>query len=161
VLLSRPPLTPKGAFDLHVLGTPPAFILSQDQTLHRNCQAPFSLTGQMASPDDRSTDRHAPHHSSIVNVLRTSSLGVSTFTRARKDILSIRLSGCQDRFHPGRNPETILSGARPGWSGRAASSALSILLPVGRRRENVLDGDGLRWTVLARPDQDRQNRFIE
>jgi hypothetical protein len=23
---------------LHVLGTPPAFILSQDQTLHRNCQ---------------------------------------------------------------------------------------------------------------------------
>jgi hypothetical protein len=37
VLLSRPPLaaTPKGALplDLHVLGTPPAFILSQDQTL--------------------------------------------------------------------------------------------------------------------------------
>ena len=24
----------KCAFDLHVLGTPPAFILSQDQTLH-------------------------------------------------------------------------------------------------------------------------------
>jgi hypothetical protein len=24
------------AFDLHVLGTPPAFILSQDQTLHRD-----------------------------------------------------------------------------------------------------------------------------
>ena len=23
-------------FDLHVLGTPPAFILSQDQTLHKN-----------------------------------------------------------------------------------------------------------------------------
>jgi hypothetical protein len=33
VLLTRPPLTPKGSFDLHVLGTPPAFILSQDQTL--------------------------------------------------------------------------------------------------------------------------------
>jgi hypothetical protein len=35
-LLSRPPLTnPKtDAFDLHVLGTPPAFTLSQDQTLH-------------------------------------------------------------------------------------------------------------------------------
>src|SRR5688572_26990376 len=56
--------------DLHVLGTPPAFILSQDQTLHRNCQEPFSLTGQMASPDDLSTDRLAPHHSSIVNVPR-------------------------------------------------------------------------------------------
>ena len=42
-LLTRPPLslkvvTPKGSnqqtpFDLHVLGTPPAFVLSQDQTL--------------------------------------------------------------------------------------------------------------------------------
>ncbi len=34
MLLTRPPLTPKGAFDLHVLRIPPAFILSQDQTLH-------------------------------------------------------------------------------------------------------------------------------
>ena len=25
-----------GPFDLHVLGTPPAFVLSQDQTLHKN-----------------------------------------------------------------------------------------------------------------------------
>ena len=34
MLLTRPPLTPKGSLDLHVLGTPPAFVLSQDQTLH-------------------------------------------------------------------------------------------------------------------------------
>ena len=38
VLLTRPPLPlgPKTqrTFDLHVLGTPPAFILSQDQTRH-------------------------------------------------------------------------------------------------------------------------------
>src|SRR5690606_5333714 len=27
------PLSPKGSFDLHVLGMPPAFVLSQDQTL--------------------------------------------------------------------------------------------------------------------------------
>ena len=32
-LLTRPPLSPKRSLDLHVLGTPPAFILSQDQTL--------------------------------------------------------------------------------------------------------------------------------
>ncbi len=32
-LLTRLPLTPKSAFDLHVLGLPPAFVLSQDQTL--------------------------------------------------------------------------------------------------------------------------------
>jgi hypothetical protein len=41
VLLTRAPLAPdhanivRFAFDLHVLGTPPAFILSQDQTLRR------------------------------------------------------------------------------------------------------------------------------
>ena len=38
VLLTRSPLLHQAslvpAFDLHVLGTPPAFILSQDQTLH-------------------------------------------------------------------------------------------------------------------------------
>jgi hypothetical protein len=33
VLLTRLPLTPKGPFDLHVLSLPPAFVLSQDQTL--------------------------------------------------------------------------------------------------------------------------------
>lgn len=38
VLLTRPPLIhfPKevSSLDLHVLGTPPAFVLSQDQTLN-------------------------------------------------------------------------------------------------------------------------------
>ncbi len=33
VLRTRSPLSLATAFDLHVLGTPPAFILSQDQTL--------------------------------------------------------------------------------------------------------------------------------
>ncbi len=39
VLLTRPPLNsfPKElhSLDLHVLGTPPAFVLSQDQTLNK------------------------------------------------------------------------------------------------------------------------------
>ena len=39
MLLTRPPLgsSPKGisSLDLHVLGTPPAFVLSQDQTLNK------------------------------------------------------------------------------------------------------------------------------
>ena len=39
VLLTRPPLAslPKEihSLDLHVLGTPPAFVLSQDQTLYK------------------------------------------------------------------------------------------------------------------------------
>ena len=35
VLLTRSPLGIATSFDLHVLGTPPAFILSQDQTLKK------------------------------------------------------------------------------------------------------------------------------
>ena len=40
VLLRRSPLGVAPSFDLHVLGTPPAFVLSHDQTLRRN----FDLT---------------------------------------------------------------------------------------------------------------------
>jgi hypothetical protein len=36
VLLTRLPLLIAKAFDLHVLGLPPAFVLSQDQTLKLN-----------------------------------------------------------------------------------------------------------------------------
>jgi hypothetical protein len=47
VLLTRAPLSsiPKDAFsfDLHVLGTPPAFILSQDQTLRQVINECFIL----------------------------------------------------------------------------------------------------------------------
>ena len=52
-LLTRPPLSweeilPKlsfnpSSFDLHVLSTPPAFILSQDQTLILKCLSPASF----------------------------------------------------------------------------------------------------------------------
>ena len=51
VLLTHSPLgfpriaTGKPSFDLHVLSTPPAFILSQDQTLHKelSCLCPKTL----------------------------------------------------------------------------------------------------------------------
>ena len=36
MLLTRLPLGIATPFDLHVLGTPPALVLSQDQTLHNN-----------------------------------------------------------------------------------------------------------------------------
>ena len=52
MLLTRPPLplSPKTqrAFDLHVLGTPPAFILSQDQTRH-----PSALSSYLLACGDR------------------------------------------------------------------------------------------------------------
>ena len=42
-LLTRPPLTPQGSLDLHVLGLPPAFVLSQDQTLKLKTGCPVIL----------------------------------------------------------------------------------------------------------------------
>ena len=45
------------AFDLHVLGTPPAFILSQDQTLHRDSGRPLRPKGP-ARPNQESESRH-------------------------------------------------------------------------------------------------------
>ena len=61
-LLTRPPLgsTPKGRspFDLHVLGAPPAFVLSQDQTLSF---IPFpNKHGPNPSDRSASTSRHRP-----------------------------------------------------------------------------------------------------
>ena len=52
-----------GPFDLHVSGTPPAFILSQDQTLRKvilELQEPLTL--------------QASYHSSVVKVLHTDSI---------------------------------------------------------------------------------------
>ncbi len=51
VLLTRPPLihSPKGtsSLDLHVLGTPPAFVLSQDQTLNLKFNLKLKFTDFM------------------------------------------------------------------------------------------------------------------
>src|SRR3954468_12547384 len=61
VLLTRSPLEypPKGAFplDLHVLSTPPAFVLSQDQTLHRK---PKTIRQKTIQAKKRSTSKQSP-----------------------------------------------------------------------------------------------------
>ena len=50
VLLTRSPLISKrDSFDLHVLGTPPAFILSQDQTLVKISQIRFNTNPKSSS----------------------------------------------------------------------------------------------------------------
>ena len=43
MLLTRAPLSPKTSFDLHVLGLPPAFVLSQDQTLKLTSMRPKTM----------------------------------------------------------------------------------------------------------------------
>ena len=57
------------AFDLHVLGTPPAFVLSQDQTLHRDSR-PVGLPGGGSAGQEseshhdltRTIGNHRPSH---------------------------------------------------------------------------------------------------
>src|SRR6185437_4868869 len=61
------------AFDLHVLGTPPAFVLSQDQTLHRDFRSTSSRKkgpskNQRVTMYDSSmvtTDRHFTGNESL------------------------------------------------------------------------------------------------
>ena len=61
MLLTRAPLSPKTSFDLHVLGMPPAFVLSQDQTLRLNSKPAIRVMTkakkQNANRDQRSPSR--------------------------------------------------------------------------------------------------------
>jgi hypothetical protein len=49
VLLTRLPLGIATSFDLHVLGTPPALVLSQDQTLHKKFYGAHDKHGSQIS----------------------------------------------------------------------------------------------------------------
>ena len=63
MLLTRSPLIHPASwassFDLHVLSTPPAFILSQDQTLHKNVSAE---TGREKPKTQPKTHQPTPHN---------------------------------------------------------------------------------------------------
>ena len=133
MLLTRSPLyhRPRAgySFDLHVLGTPPAFILSQDQTLHRNeaiIVASHEMFGpgfSFAGPPQPLAARKEPTRSKTVlywPVRYSRTVLVSSLT-----IHSIRLS----RFpRPRRVPLSAASGYST-VSGRALSSGFSKILP--------------------------------
>ena len=55
-LLTRSPLGPKPSFDLHVLSMPPAFVLSQDQTL----KLTSALSAQYPKAPDQDTSEEHP-----------------------------------------------------------------------------------------------------
>ena len=60
VLRTRPPLNLAVPFDLHVLGTPPAFVLSQDQTLQEFNQARVEQLDSFSRPNHRLRDLCPP-----------------------------------------------------------------------------------------------------
>ena len=70
-LLTRSPLSPPGKarwipFDLHVLSTPPAFILSQNRTLHKNFAESQHVTLKNKKIDDRLIRKGASHENLTV-----------------------------------------------------------------------------------------------
>src|SRR3954454_14354147 len=66
VLLTRSPLTPppkrQDPLDLHVLSTPPAFVLSQDQTLQQSIKRYFQDNPNPQNPTPLNTECRNPTH---------------------------------------------------------------------------------------------------
>ena len=60
MLLTRLPLGIATSFDLHVLGTPPALVLSQDQTLHKILMEPFHWLSNFADYYESVANRITP-----------------------------------------------------------------------------------------------------
>lgn len=136
MLLTRAPLSPKGAFDLHVLSLPPAFVLSQDQTLTLNESLPpprSSLAARNSRKngcDDRN-HRHNVYSMDVPSEIRFRKTGwtslqgpnrrprisfVTTFTMSNSDPTRVG--------HPNSTPENRVRharlAARPSSGGPAA-----------------------------------------
>ena len=104
-LLTRPPLTyislgfNVSPFDLHVLGTPPAFILSQDQTLMLKwCLCPASFIWHcllLIRVASRSFDRSACSWISL-KILEFSGLHYCLFVKDQWFFVAVVLSGNSD-----------------------------------------------------------------
>ena len=105
MLLTRPPLAllPKeeSSFDLHVLGTPPAFILSQDQTRHPH--------GSMRLPSpSRGEERSSPGGICLLLARRDRRVGGRQELRSRPSCcylckhLAVRRLGPSTRLKTGR-----------------------------------------------------------
>ena len=69
MLLTRSPLEYPASeafpFDLHVLSTPPAFVLSQDQTLHKNFQSEESGV-KSPNPTKNKQPAHNNHPKTVI-----------------------------------------------------------------------------------------------
>ena len=87
MLLTRSPLEYPASrafpFDLHVLSTPPAFVLSQDQTLHKKFQNKNPKQAVKSPKPNKRTNHHKPHN----NAARA---GVQKITTKKNTVPSTR-----------------------------------------------------------------------
>ena len=85
-LLTRLPLPPKRALDLHVLSLPPAFVLSQDQTLKLSLKTDRNAGGKSCIITDISTSQNKTSNKrSLVCKLKNVSRGQSLSSTPRRD----------------------------------------------------------------------------
>jgi hypothetical protein len=103
VLLTRPPLTvrvsPNGSLDLHVLGTPPAFALSQDQTLQFDFE---HITAQSSALRPRTGQGHAHHIGEPVAYSAFKERG--QLGQERRPVMRDQPGGCLNRRLNRRRP---------------------------------------------------------
>ena len=87
MLLTRSPLEYPASrafpFDLHVLSTPPAFVLSQDQTLHKKISEQHPKQAVKSPKPNKRTNHHKPHN----NAARA---GVQKITTKKNTVPSTR-----------------------------------------------------------------------
>ena len=108
VLRTRPPLNSIAAapFDLHVLSTPPAFVLSQNQTLRRKCSKHDSgITGSHAQKKYLTFGNFSPPQSSFPDRAESSVAGPRAFpARSAQISLFFPLPVFPADFSPVRRP---------------------------------------------------------
>ena len=136
------PLRRGSPLDLHVLGTPPAFVLSQDQTLHRSASRP---RGRSASCERSAGGVGTP------TTFRSASCpdGLATSTRGRVDAAN-RASRSRETHWLLAHCSVLKVRAGPVEGGEAPGSSGREREPTGRARGTS--------TGLPRRDQPRPAR---
>src|SRR5207237_988028 len=108
VFLTRSPLHPKVPFNLHALGTPPALILSQDQTLRQiQRQTPSCLAVHLIKTTKNKTQRIV--REPVFLTLRLSTYRPTSKPAGHKSLPEARFC-CQGPL--------VRSGRRSDWSTR-------------------------------------------
>ena len=153
MLLTRSPLIPQpkpgSPFDLHVLSTPPAFVLSQDQTLHEILKR---LGTEVPDPDEhRQTLRSADVVNMETHALMRRPKRTAATSRAGVNRLAFIVWHAVEFSRFGRTPKQAVSGR---FRGNPAMLAGCFVSCNRTRRPAVRAGLGAWCNIgnLAEPD---------
>ena len=150
------------SYDLHVLGTPPALILSQDQTLVCNLSSCLRVVGRttiavsarkgtvMASPLSENGDLSCEIARTYA---RVTSLTTGTFNLVVKDRIAIRLSGAlqSEQTHTSANlPVLETLQSYRGWCDTVNSQESQDFHKIYTLWRESIDSTGRNFSVRLR-----------